>query len=804
MRFAATAPKVWRHGAALLGAAALLWSFGLGQPVSAAGGPTFRAGIPTTVDPIRGVGEPDIAVDGSNDAWITGPAGTGTQTSFFWHSRDGGLTYPLIGPSGGHWVCPATGGGDSLVLVDHANNQVYVWDQEALLSVGIGRTDRNGSSLSSTCLSTPAMTADRPFGTVLHPNGAVKAPQFGAAGNHPVAFMSWQCNGCQGGNPLGEGGGLAYAWSTDGKTWHAADPGVPADTLVTDQLDESNAISSYDWHGNMAVDPVTGYVFTALSCSGGSCPCPQDAVTFCADQPQDKEFGVAVGRPACAAGPNCPHPAAVNGYGGAGQFASMTYQTASNTYQGNPWAEDGSLFPVIAMDSHRTLYEAWIDGHGATASGTAPAEAWHLYYTYSKDLPDHKVWSPVQRIDVGGGTSVMGWIAAGDAGKLAAVWLNTPVRERPSDTSANENRPWNPHMAISVDADTPHASWQESKVGIGPNHVGDICLQGTTCGVPQNGARPGNRNMADFISIDIGADGAAQATWASDANELTTLPTTQIPGVPLTETARQVAGPRLIGSGSIDDRRFSAAAVHSMSDLTGDALYPVWPRTGSTAGHNVPQLDLTGSKVEWDGSNIVVHVPVASLSSLASPDTSCQTNVWWLTTWQQNGRIYFAKAESDSGGAPRFTAGAPSSFDRLGIGAATFPTLVDYSGGTAVTGSKQGDEWVLRVPPSVVGSPARGSTLEGVTAYTVLDDGLPLTIGPGTGAPCEPQDNIPTVVDAAAAFNSALVPTSVAGVSTNPFTAAAGSPAPWVPIGLAIAGGAALIAGGLRRRRRAR
>ena len=56
---------------------------------------------------------------------------------------------------------------------------------------------------------------------------------------------------------------------TDGVTWHAADPGVPVDTLVTDQLFEAPAISDdqINWHGTMVVDPHTGYVFTAIACS---------------------------------------------------------------------------------------------------------------------------------------------------------------------------------------------------------------------------------------------------------------------------------------------------------------------------------------------------------------------------------------------------------------------------------------------------------------------------------------------------------------------------------------------------------
>jgi len=776
-------------------ATAAMLSIVLPSSVAAASG--FAVGIPTVVDPIRGVGEPDIAVDNSNNAWITGPAGTATQTSMYWHSRDGGLTYPLLGPSGGHYLCQVSGGGDSLVQLDRQNGQVYLWDQNALVDVSSGRFDADGNPIPMTpgpaCFTDAAITADRPFGTVLHPIGSVQAPQYAAAGSTPVSFMSWSCDGCLGGGSTI--GGLAFGWSTDGVNWHAADPGVPLDNLVAANFAEAGTINSFHWHGNMAVDPVTGFVYTALSCNGS---CPNGA--------SDNEFGVAIGKPICSAGANCPEPQTAGaGYGGAGQFASLGYQTASNSYQGKPWAEQGSLFPVLAMGRDRTLYEAWIEGDGNQASGTPPATSWHLYYTYSKDLPDHKVWAPAQRIDLNsgtaGGSSVMGWIAAGDAGKLAAVWLNTPQHEYPSDTT-NPDRPWHPFMAVSTNANTNSAHWQQAQVGIGPNHVGDICLLGTVCGV---NVPPGNRNMADFISIDIGADGAAQATWADDANRLSTLPTTVVPGVPVTETARQVAGPKLIGSGYVSDSRFSTKPTNTgIKDATGDALYPVSPRTGagSGAGTNQAQLDLTGSLIDWDGSNVIVHVPVADLSNLTSPDSTCQTNVWWLTTWQVGGKIYFAKAQSNAGGAPTFTAGTPASFDRPGIGTATFPTLVDYSGGTSVTGAKNGNQWVITVPASAVGGPTKGSVLEKVTAYSVLDDGLPPTIAPGTGAPCEPQDNISTITDATPAYDAVLGAIS----GNNPFTAAAAPPAPWLPIGLVVVGAAlvGLAAVPLLRRRRKR
>jgi hypothetical protein len=722
--------------AAFVTALAGLASLGA-PPVRTSAQTPFAVGIPTVVDPVRGAGEPRIQVDNAGNPWISGPGGSSTQTSWFWHSMDGGLTYNLLGPSGGHWVCASTGGGDSWLQYDQVNGDLYVQDQQALADLAMGKTTGTGASLNSACFANPAVTADRGFEAIVHPTGAVRAPQFVADGNKPLIYLSWLCQGCGGGG-TNFAKGLAYAWSDDGVTWHAADAGVPADTLVTDQFYEASAINSFQWHGNMVADQETGYVFTGISCNSGGCPNNSGKV----------EFGVAIGRP----GTNSAN---------VGQFGNETYQTASDKYNGQPWPENGSLFPVLAMDSAGTLYEMWAITNTST-SGTPPAASGHVYYAYSKDKPNHQVWSAPIRIDQGpdSATATMPWIAAGDPGKVAFVWLGTPNRAYPSEKDPNKK--WWPNMAISTNGDTPSPTLQQTRVGIGPSHYSDICLMGTTCGAT---SPPGNRNMADFISIDITRDGAAQAVWASDANRMGG-PAALVPGVPLTVTARQVSGPRLIGSGDVSDSRFSTTPSDvGVTDPLGDALYPV------VTGGNVKQLDLNRSWVRLEGNNLHVHMGVAGLTSLTSPNT-LQPNVWWLTTWQFGSTIYYAKAESDSGGAITYTAGTPQSYDRPGLTYYAVPTLVDYRTGTAVTGRNSTGEFDIVVPTSVVGSPKAGDVLESVAAYTVLDTGANafVTAGPG---------NVPTIVDKTAAYNSLLGAAAAPGASPTPTAGGGGaSPAP--------------------------
>ncbi|MEA2647201.1 MAG: hypothetical protein QOE92_2284 [Chloroflexota bacterium] len=681
------------------------------MPAPAGADAAFRMGVPITVDPVRGVGEPIIKSDNAGGPWISGPGGSGTQTSFFWHSLDGGLTYSQLGPATGHWVCNSTGGGDSWLEYDKVNGDMYVTDQQSLADLALGKVEPDGHSLTAACFANPALTADRSFQAIIHPTGAVQAPQYAANGNKQLIYMSWQCNACG----LPTGGGLAYAWSEDGVAWHVAEPQCIVDNAVGAQTCLGQQIPNYQWHGNMVADQETGYVYTALSCAGNDCP----------GSTNQNQFGIAVATPGTDAG----NP---------GKFASITYQPASFDYQGTPWPEAGSLFPALAMDSAGTLYEMW-STVGTATSGTMPEQSGHVYYTYSKDKPNHQVWSPAIRVDSGPetATSTFPWIVAGDPGKVGFAWLGTNLREYPGQHTAEKQ--WWPFLALTTNGDTDAPTFQQDRVGIGASHTGDICLQGTTCGAT---FPPGNRNMADFISLDITPDGALQVVYADDANRFSTFPTTLVQGVPVTTTARQASGPRLIGAGDVSNPEFATTPRPAVGDRQGDGRYP------TVTGDSFPQLDLTGSSIELSGDDIRVHMPVASLTDMTSPNSG-QPNVWWLTTWQYQDKIYFARAESDGGGAPTFAAGLPATYDRPGLSYYSVPTLVDYQGGSPVTGEKVGNEFVLTVPKSLVGNPSLGDILEGVTSYTALDNGQQLIITTQVG-------NAPTITDATQAYDHQL------------------------------------------------
>jgi MYXO-CTERM domain-containing protein len=274
--------------------------------------------------------------------------------------------------------------------------------------------------------------------------------------------------------------------------------------------------------------------------------------------------------------------------------------------------------------------------------------------------------------------------------------------------------------------------------------------------------------MADFISLDITPAGEAQVTYANDSNQLGS-PAALVKGVPVTTTARQLSGPRLIGSGDVSAPQFDTVTMPAgVIDATGDAHYPL------ITGPNIPQLDLIRSRVEWADGKLIVRLTTAGLANLTSPDTLVQQNTWWLTVWHFGTKIYFARVQSSAGGAPTCSAGPPGSFDRPGLTYYPVPTMVDYSGGTTVACNKLGNEWVVTVPASLVGNPKTGDLLEGIAGYSMIDSGAPLFVAPGPG-------NIPTVTDATPTYNLVLGSTT-SGAAPSPTPAPTGGSTGGVPL----------------------
>ncbi|PYI99879.1 MAG: hypothetical protein DMF00_09705 [Verrucomicrobia bacterium] len=111
-------------------------------------------------------------------------------------------------------------------------------------------------------------------------------------------------------------------------------------------------------------------------------------------------------------------------------------------------------------------------------------------------------WSPAVIVNIAPATTaIFPWIAA-NAGRVDVVYYGT--------TAASKNDPsavWNTYLAQTTDNG---ASFTQSMASNSPNHVGEICTNGTGCA-------PGTRNLLDLFKVAINpGDGRAGIIYTDD------------------------------------------------------------------------------------------------------------------------------------------------------------------------------------------------------------------------------------------------------------------------------------------------
>jgi hypothetical protein len=163
---------------------------------------------------------------------------------------------------------------------------------------------------------------------------------------------------------------------------------------------------------------------------------------------------------------------------------------------------------------------AWSNDGGTTwdgGGGTLPGSAAAAYQVDPSSLPQ---------------TDVFPAIAAGSPGKVDVAWLLTSGIEPtgpsgkfdpggcagPGNGNPDFYPPtcnWNLYAGQSLDLTDPpgKAAWTTGALTTTPMHIGDICNLGIFCLAPSS-----NRNLLDFISVAVDADGNANAVWTDDAS----------------------------------------------------------------------------------------------------------------------------------------------------------------------------------------------------------------------------------------------------------------------------------------------
>jgi len=153
----------------------------------------------------------------------------------------------------------------------------------------------------------------------------------------------------------------------------------------------------------------------------------------------------------------------------------------------------GSQFANVSVDRAGNVYDVYTDGHD-------------VFYSFSTN--HGQTWSGPFKLN-SGGTAIMPWATAGDAGKLDVVWYQTSYRDT-STTADNypDSATWTVTFAQGLTATTAGSSFTRT-TATPVVHTGGVCLSGVTC--------TGNRDLFDDFGVAASpATGLASIVYSDD------------------------------------------------------------------------------------------------------------------------------------------------------------------------------------------------------------------------------------------------------------------------------------------------
>ena len=197
---------------------------------------------------------------------------------------------------------------------------------------------------------------------------------------------------------------------------------------------------------------------------------------------------------------------------------TWSFHTAYDS-AGTEYVDHG--FTPMSIDRKGNLYLTW---SARPVGGVITTE----YLATSTDRG--KTWSKPIQVSSKGNSNVFPAIGAkGDPGRVDIAWLESPRAD-----FNDRNSTWTVVLAQSTNALSAHPTFAKTPVSKGIVHAADICQAGTLCV-----ATSGNRNLLDYIYMDIDAHGMAHIVYANDLGDLQTVYATQVSG-PSTLVGRTV------------------------------------------------------------------------------------------------------------------------------------------------------------------------------------------------------------------------------------------------------------------------
>ena len=615
-----------------------------GAPLPA-NAPTF--GHPV-ISGIGGVGfEQDLRLDPSNPnrVYTSAPGTAAANTSWIWHSLDGGKTFKWVvgaAPLQGK-VTTCNGGGDTELGVDSAGHLYF--NDLTLANFSGGRSDDGGATFTCNNTAVPDTLVDRQWYTI---DGDPTNGGNIYLANDEIGPGGAMCGGSIGNNVLvmyrspGVGGVGATAGIQFGPANH-----ITADLSCDEAIMGNNELSPVattlgqpNGLGGFAILPTAvKHIFVVHD----NAALNKILVGRC--------FPVAFGVPVA----NVSDPSGLN-------CIDIVVADLGAS------AKTGGDFPTMAIDNAGNLYAVWeqasIDASGNVIGDTV------LKYSYSTDQGN--TWAAPIQIDTSGSAdgilhnNVFAWVAAGDDGRVNIAWYGTPGLANPNDQTCGVNAPLPPAQGKNINGpdSTTGATWSLWLVqtlnghAVVPTFTAPIRASAhhTHRGTIQTllGGQCGDRTQGDFLQLRTGALGEAEIGYSDSNNIVETL-------APHGMFVRQNGGDGLFASSS----PVSIAGLtpfNGVTDPSGDGKYEV----SGTSSANMPQLDILSSSITK-----VTTAPCSTgapcykidmkLNNLSLAPTTAQDpniDLVWLTQWlvpstsdAAGGRNFHVYAESNNGAA---------------------------------------------------------------------------------------------------------------------------------------------------------
>jgi PKD repeat protein len=175
-------------------------------------------------------------------------------------------------------------------------------------------------------------------------------------------------------------------------------------------------------------------------------------------------------------------------------YVSSNGANSFTRYPVKSYTEDiQNIFIAADCDSAGNVYLTW-------------SSQWHIYMGVSQDKG--ATWT-ITRVTQTNGTRVLPWIVAGDPGRAALVWYDTPDEDGTSDQKEDYVN-WSVQCAITTDALEDNVTFIQTPI-IDYVHTGTISTGGL--------GGEADRDMGDFFTNDVDSKGRMIVTFGMDGDD---------------------------------------------------------------------------------------------------------------------------------------------------------------------------------------------------------------------------------------------------------------------------------------------